>query len=112
MPSTLNCGTAPGGNAPSSFTSTVRVPFSTAGSIRITWPGITSVVRVDGRLLSDLDVFRLRLRNLQRRFQLRRLRHFREHRSLRHLLADVHIQFLQHAVYARPHVQFVNLRLL
>ena len=33
--------TAPGGSSPSSCTSTVRVPFKTAGSMRVTWPETT-----------------------------------------------------------------------
>jgi len=40
-PSTLRSGTAPGGSESSSFTSTVRVPLSTDGSIRTTCPAIS-----------------------------------------------------------------------
>ena len=38
VPSTDRSGRAPGGNSPSSITSTCTVPFWTAGSMRITWP--------------------------------------------------------------------------
>src|SRR5215469_4841454 len=41
VPSTLRSGRAPSGRLPSSSTSTVTVPFTTAGSIRITLPEIT-----------------------------------------------------------------------
>ena len=41
VPSTLRSGRAPCGSGPSSATSTVTVPFTTAGSIRITCPAIT-----------------------------------------------------------------------
>src|SRR6185369_7696697 len=41
VPSTLRSGRAPSGSSPSSDTSTVTVPFCTAGSIRVTCPGTT-----------------------------------------------------------------------
>ena len=41
VPSTVRSGRAPRGNSPSSATSTVTVPFSTAGSMRVTCPGMT-----------------------------------------------------------------------
>ena len=40
VPSTLKSGTAPFGNSPSREASTVRVPFWTEGSMRITLPAI------------------------------------------------------------------------
>jgi hypothetical protein len=54
--------------------------------------------------LTELNVLRLRFRDLQRGFQLRRLRHFHQHRPLRHLLPHVHIQFLQHSANAGSHL--------
>jgi len=41
VPSTLKSGRAPLGNSPVSDTSTVTVPFCTAGSTRLTVPGMT-----------------------------------------------------------------------
>ena len=41
LPSTVKSGRAPRGSAPSSAPSTVTVPFSTAGSMRVTCPAIT-----------------------------------------------------------------------
>ena len=61
-------------------------------------PGDHSVVCIHRSLLSDGDVFRLRLGDLKLRLQMRRLRHPRQHGSLRHFLPHFHIQLLQHPI--------------
>ena len=61
MPSTLRSGRAPRGSSPVIATSTVTVPFCTAGSIRDDGAGDDAVAGVDGGGLPDLDVLRLRL---------------------------------------------------
>ena len=55
---------------PSSATSTVIVPFCTAGSIRDHLSGDDAVARVDGGGLADLDVLGLRLGDLELRLEL------------------------------------------
>ena len=74
----------------SSLTSTVTVPFCTAGSTRITLPVSTPLWVSTDSWFTDLDVPRLRLGNFQLGHQMVRLDHLGQHRSRSHVLSDVH----------------------
>ncbi len=50
--------------------------------------GNNAIARIDGRLLSDRDVFGLRLRDLESSFQSCRLADLRKNRPRYHALAD------------------------
>ena len=114
VPSTLNCGTAPGGSGPS------RCYVNRARSVH--YRGIDSrdvagnnaVVRVDRGRLADLDVARLRLGDLQRGLQLVELDHLGHRRSRRHVLAHLHRrgQRRQRAGDAGPHLKRLRLLLV
>ena len=61
VPSTLKSGRAPLGSSPVICTSTVTVPFCTAGSTRITVPATTPLWVSTHARLADLHVARLGL---------------------------------------------------
>ena len=69
-------------------------------------------MRVHFRLLTELDVFCLRLGNLDFGLQFPGLRDARQLETGDHLFPDVHLQQLHHAVNPRADVQGVHLALL
>ena len=71
-----------------------------------------SVMCIDGGWLSDLNVFRLGLRNLQLRLQPLRLNNFRERGTGRHELSNLQSLFLQDSIDPGTHSQVVELALL
>ena len=89
VPSTLRSGRAPSGSAPASlYVNRHRsVHYRRIDSHHLALDH--AVMRVDLRRLANLDVPRLRLRDLQAGLQLVRLHHLRQRRSWSHVLANL-----------------------
>src|SRR6266487_6881686 len=71
-----------------------------------------SVPRIDRCLLPDGHVLRLRLRNLDFRFEFLRIGHPRQVCTWCHMLPHLHRHELQYAIDARPNMQRIHLALL